>query len=217
MSNLFKLVLTLALALTHSPAWAQQEGSEQTSAPTEPSNEEERWAAEKEPSQLEGPEKESSKSESIPADILLMLRSGYGLAGGQVAANGPDLSEVVAGQVPLEFDFGALLRNGLFLGVYLHYGFGVLGSASANACDDVERLSPGTEVDCGAFDIRAGVLLEYHFGAGTKRKAADPWLGMTFGYEHLQSEAAARNAALSATITQSVSGFEYFSGQFGVD
>src|SRR5262245_20773759 len=146
-----------------------------------------------------------------------MLRSGYGLAGGQVAANGPDLSEVVAGQVPLEFDFGALLRNGLFLGVYLHYGFGVLGSASANACDDVERLSPGTEVDCGAFDIRAGVLLEYHLGAETKRKAADPWLGMTFGYEHLQSEAAARNAALSATITQSVSGFEYFSGQFGVD
>jgi hypothetical protein len=134
-----------------------------------------------------------------------------------LTANGPDLSQAVAGQVPIEFAIGALLRNGLYLGVFGQYGFGVLGSASADACDDAERLAPGTEVDCSAFDVRGGVELEYHFGAGKERKAADPWLGMGFGYEVLQWEASARNAAASGTITQAASGVEYFSGQFGVD
>jgi hypothetical protein len=217
MSNIFKRFPALLVLLTSSPAWAQRGGSEQPSAPAQPSSEEERWAAEEEPSQLEGPEKESSKSESIPADALLALRSGYGLAGGKLAADGSDLGEVVAGQVPVELDIGALLRNGLYLGVFLHYGFGVLGSASSNACADAERLLPGTEVDCSAFGVRAGVELQYHFGAGKKRKAADPWLGAGFGYDYLQWDVSARNAASSATITQSAGGLEYFSGHFGVD
>ena len=220
MSRLIRHVLAALVALNFvsSPAWAQGPTASGQSAPAPaPPSEEERWAAEDEPSQLDAPEKDASKPGSIAADFMLALRSGYGLAGGKVAADGADLGDVVSGQVPIQLDLGALLHSGLFIGAFVHYGFGVLGSTTEAACNDAESVAPGTQVDCSASTIRAGVALEYHFGAGKQRKAVDPWLGAGIGYEYLHWDATVTTAGTSGTITQSASGFEYFSGQLGVD
>jgi hypothetical protein len=61
------------------------------------------------------------------------------------------------------------------------------------------------------------VALEYHFGSGKQKKAVDPWLGAGFGYEYLNWDATVTTAGTSGTITQSASGFEFFSAQLGVD
>jgi opacity protein-like surface antigen len=221
LSNHVLILATLsAFSFAPSTAWAQDAAPSNQAEPPPAtlSDEEERWAAEKEPSQLGSAKtKPSLEANSIHADIILALRSGYGVAGGKIAEGGSDLADVLAGQVPLQLDFGVLLESGAYFGAFAQYGFSVLGSRLADSCDEAERRYPGTEVSCSAFDVRAGVVLEYHLGAGKKRKAADPWLGLGIGFEHVSWKVAAKDEVSEAIVTQSASGFEFVSGHFGVD
>ena len=223
MSNLPRRVLVLValvgLPFTAPPALAQRNepsNQEEPSSAT-PSTEEERWAAEEEPSQLEPPKAQSSEPTGIPADVVLALRGAYGVPGGRFAEGGSDLSDAIAGLASVQLDIGALLENGLYFGAYVQYGFGVLGSEIAGACDEAERVQPGTEVSCSASDIRAGIAFEYHHGAGKNRKPFDPWLGVGTGIESVRWQVAAQDGASAATLTQTAMGFEYVSGHFGVD
>jgi hypothetical protein len=213
------LVALVGLPFTAAPALAQrgEPSTQDESSSAAPSTEEERWAAEREPSQLEPQEEQSSESAAIHADALLALRGAYGVPGGRFAEDGSDVSDAIAGLAAVELDIGALLENGLYLGVYGQYGFGVLGSEIADACDEARRVQPGTDISCSASAIRGGVALEYHHGAGKKRKPVDPWLGVGTGLEHVSWQVAAQDAASAATLTQSATGFEYISGHLGVD
>lgn len=213
------LVALVAFACTAAPALAQRGEPPNQGDPSSatPSTEEDRWAAEEEPSQLEPQKEQSSDSVEIPADAVLALRGAYGVPGGKLAEDGSDLSDAIAGLAAVQLDLGALLENGLYFGLYGQYGFGVLGSEIADACDEAERVQPGTEVSCSASAIRAGIAIEYHHGAGKKRKPVDPWFGVGTGLEFVSWRVAASDAALAATLTQSATGFEYVSGHFGVD
>jgi hypothetical protein len=211
------LLALLALPFTPSPAWAQRgQPQNQGESSTQTLSEEDRWAAEDDPSQLEPEKQKSSEPPKIPAAAVLGVRSAYGLPGGSIA-QGSDLADAMAGQVAFQLDFGILLESGLYFGAFGQYGLGLLGSAIADSCDEAERVYPSVEVSCSAYDIRGGVVLEYHHGAGKKRKPVDPWLGVGFGMEFASFRVAAQDSASAAVLTQSVTGFEYLSAHFGVD
>jgi hypothetical protein len=223
------LVTVAAPEFVASPALAQEATPGEVAQPS--TDEEDRWAAEREPSQLEPVKKEEQASDplNIPADVVVGLRTGYGLAGGKIAESGSDLMKVVAGQVPIQLEFGALLDSGFYIGVYGQYGFGFLGSTLADACDEAERAYPGTDVSCRTWNIRAGLAFEYHPGARKEHKPShpsrrgnapsqiNPWFGLGTGFEYLAWKVAASDGSSAATATQSVSGFEFVSGHFGAD
>jgi hypothetical protein len=213
------LVALFAHPLTPLSAMAQDDQPSKQAEPSSetPSTEEDRWAAEEEPSQLEPPEKQTSESTQFPADVILGLRSGYGFSGGRLSEDGSALSDAVAGQVPIQLDIGALLENGLYFGAYGQYGFGVLGSTIADACNEAQSAYPSAEISCSASDVRVGIAFEYHHGAGKKRKPFDPWFGIGSGFEFVSFKVAAQDGDSAATLTQSAEGFEYISGHLGVD
>lgn len=131
------------------------------------------------------------------------LRLGYGLPFGELRQNS-DLNDVIGGQIPLWLDVGYRLNPALFLGAYVQYGFGFVGDAIDEACDESD------EVDCSATDIRLGLQLHYHLAP---QSTANPWVGIGVGYEwmSLGLEAEGQEAVFTS------SGFEFFNLQMGLD
>jgi hypothetical protein len=131
------------------------------------------------------------------------LRVGYGLPFGELRADS-DLNDGISGQIPLWLDVGYRLNPALFLGGYVQYGFGFVGGAIDESCDDTDG------VDCSATDIRLGLQLHYHIAP---RSTANPWLGLGVGYEwmSLGVEAGGDEAVFTS------SGFEFINLQAGLD
>ncbi len=116
----------------------------------------------------------SAATRAAPDDdgILFGLRGGWAIPFGDVVRDAP-LSELVDGKVPLWLEVGYRF-NGYFRST-LYF-----------------ELAPMSLVDCptgaacSAFDVRSGLLFQLH---PAPRSWLDPWLGVGFGFEHIQATA----------------------------
>jgi hypothetical protein len=150
---------------------------------------------------IAGPQ--SAFAEEHSSGLEAGLRLGYGLPFGELRQDS-DLSDGISGQLPLWLDVGYRLNPEIFVGVYVQYGFGFVGGAIDDGCDDSD------EVDCSATDVRLGVQLHYHIAP---RSEANPWVGLGLGYEwmSLGVEAEGQEAVFTS------SGFEFLNLQAGLD
>ena len=122
----------------------------------------------------------------------LGARAGFGMRYGSAG-------EEKDWQVALGLDVGYRIDPLLFLGVYLQYGI---------VNDDASSRS--------VRDIRAGLQGHLH---AMPRARLDPWLGVGFGYERLQStdEDTHYPSGEKTPSTEHFSGFEWLQLQVGVD
>ena len=163
-----------------------------------------------------------SPDASADAKFELGLRTGYGVPFGKVYDgegndSGDDLSEGVAGQIPLWVDAGARIGGKLFVGGYAVYGLGILSDEFSNDCDDADQAADavGGSVSCSASDVRLGAQVQYHFGeAGA---SIDPWVGGGLGYEWLSISEQIEVSGEDADLTLTLHGFEFLNVQFGLD
>jgi outer membrane protein W len=130
------------------------------------------------------------------------LRLGYGIPLGDAAGNA-ELSDGIAGQVPLILDIGYRITPMVFLGVYGQYGFAWLSDNYADGCD-------ATNASCSAHDIRLGIEAQFHFQPLEK---LDPWIGVGIGYEWAGLDVEVGNMEVDTTL----SGFEFINLQAGLD
>lgn len=147
------------------------------------------------------------------AELELGLRTGYGLPFGKATgAATADLNEAIAGQVPLWLDLGARLNHRFYVGGYLAYGIGILGSTLADQCDLGE--SQGFDVSCSAHDWRFGAQFQYHIG-----DLAQPhgWLGAGVGYEIVGYSVSVTQGSQEVTVSASAGGWEFVNLQAGLD
>jgi hypothetical protein len=163
-----------------------------------------------------------SPDASADAKFELGLRTGYGLPFGKVydeegTASGEDLSEGVAGQIPLWVDAGARIGGKLFVGGYVVYGIGILSDEFSNDCDDADQAADafGGSVSCSISDVRLGAQVQYHFGeAGA---SIDPWVGGGLGYEWLSLGQRIELSGEDADLAVTLHGFEFLNVQLGLD
>lgn len=100
--------------------------------------------------------------------------SSSGGTGGTTTTTGSgDLSDSVAGQIPIWVDLGWQFSPKLMAGAYFSYGFVLPSGDLADACD-------AARADCTLSDIRLGLQAQYNFAPG---RGTDPWLGIGVGYE----------------------------------
>lgn len=147
------------------------------------------------------------------------VRVGYGIAFGSTTRTGSDaLNQTIAGQVPIWIDLGYRLLPELFVGLYGHYGLGLVGDELDALCRDLKRpmqfVDPNfvssTAGSCSTSDLSLGAQLHYHPLA---KQPIDPWLGAGFGYEWMWFSAAGQGGSTSVTFH----GFELFNLQAGLD
>ncbi len=140
----------------------------------------------------------TSLAEETPAaehgglGLKVGLGVGYGIPMGD-ALKDEKLSDVYAGEVPLELEVSYRFTHAISAGVYGGYGFGLV-SSSADALDSISAW-------------RLGVQGEYEFG---KVGPALPFAALRVGYvsESLKAKAGG---------TAKVSGWEYFTLIGGAD
>jgi hypothetical protein len=144
------------------------------------------------------------------------LRTGYGVPLGKATADASlDMSEAIAGQIPIWLEAGARIRERVFLGAYFSYGFGFLGSTYSDACHDAATAATSrVELTCSSSDLRLGALALYHFGQPREIHA---WLGGGIGYEFWSLNQSIANGTQSADLSSTAHGFEVLSIQFGGD
>jgi hypothetical protein len=145
--------------------------------------------------------------EPVPGTELAM-RLGFGLPLGDVdshhALAGPGndpLGQTIGSMVPIWIDGGYRWSPRWFVGGFLAFAPGFLGSALSSAC-------AARSIDCSVFDLRAGADVQYH---QAPRKRVDPWLGAGLGYEWLTIGLSQGANPLWA------SGFELVNLQAGLD
>lgn len=147
--------------------------------------------------------------------IELGGRTGFGLPLGSASAGtGDDFDLYTAGQVPFWFDLGVHFAEHFSAGMYLSYGFGILSDEWSELCEGVEAASPGLDITCSSSDVRLGVQFHAHILPGS---VVDPWVGVGTGWEWLSITQRASSGFQSASRTFSMSGFEMFNLQAGVD
>jgi hypothetical protein len=139
------------------------------------------------------------KEEQHGFELGVRIAYGIPLGGATKAQNSldedVDLSDVVAGLLPIQLDLGYRINNHLFVGGYGSYAFGF----KPDLCDDspVECDSP-SQVRVGG-EVLFNVLPVTH--------AMSPWIGAGIGYEWL-------NGPVS---DGQLHGMEFFNVQAGVD
>ncbi len=110
------------------------------------------------------------------------LRLGWSVPSGRASgASGDTLAGRYSSQFPLIFDLGAKVSERVFVGGYLHFGFGTNGSDATveRQCTDRDN-NLDNNIRCGAFGFHMGVLAQYSFAPAAK---VDPWIGYGIGFE----------------------------------
>jgi hypothetical protein len=146
------------------------------------------------------------------------VRTGYGIAFGKiqgastrtvgsmtVTARDVDVNDFYVGMIPIWIDVGIFATQDLMLGLYGHYGVGLIA--------DPERpRDPGCppSTDCSGSVVRVGIHGQYHLSRG---QALDPWFGVGFGYER----ASVTLNSAGGEVTATMSGVEFVNFQAGVD
>jgi hypothetical protein len=94
---------------------------------------------------------------------------------------GDKLARRYAWQVPFALDLGAKVTRFVFVGGYLHLGFGAEGSDARveDLCDDDDE-DWENDVGCSAVSVRLGLEAQYHFEPAARM---NPWLGYGIGFE----------------------------------
>jgi hypothetical protein len=140
-------------------------------------------------------------------------RTGFGLPFGKsTGVAGADFDELSGGQVPLWFDLGMHFSDHFTVGMYLSYGIGIPSDEFSRACDEAELL--GFDSSCSSSDVRLGAQFLFHI---LPANLIDPWVGVGTGWEwfSLTQRISAGGESASGTVT--VSGWEMFNLQAGVD
>lgn len=131
----------------------------------------------------ESPEPSKPDPNAPPAErkgVQFALRAGYAHPLGQLTAlEGNAMSVATTGHFALQVDVGGRFAKALYLGGYLGFGVGGVGSVGDGICG-----SAG--ISCGASAVRGGVQARYHFGPAERW---DPWAGFGFGVENLSIHA----------------------------
>ena len=117
------------------------------------------------------------------AQLELAGRLGYQLATGkfaevppeQATTDGLQVSDSVAGEIPIGFELGIRIIPMLALGAYVDFAPGVLSSNVRDDCDALDH-------DCAAFGFHMGLMAHLHF---LPHGAIDPWVGVGVGGEGL--------------------------------
>lgn len=124
--------------------------------------------------------------------VQLGLRTGFGVPLGKYAEvrtlagvrfdDVNALGDDIHGVIPLWIDAGYWLSPRLLVGAYFVYGL-VLPKVAPAA----EPLAGGCPeaFDCSAIGLRAGLQAQYAFSEGG---AVRPWLGLSIGYEWVDTE-----------------------------
>lgn len=106
----------------------------------------------------------------------MAAQTGYSLPLGEVTdEQNEDMDTVSRGQVPLLIDLGYRASPLVFVGAYLGPSWGRLDKPTAVRCDAADDT-------CYQWGFRAGMVALFHL---QPRGDADPWLGVTAGYERL--------------------------------
>jgi hypothetical protein len=204
-----------SLTCTHQIRSAEDE---EKTVPCESSNEQAVMAAlrlsgDKTPRSLGPPHDEAGGARGVPSiaggsdgeqdgSWELAGRVGYGVPFGDRFGGGR-LSEAIKGQIPFWIDGGYRPIPNLMLGLYLQYGAGFLGPAIKNAC-------AANAEHCTIASLALGVQFNYHLAPS---RLADPWVGLGVGAESLLLTDARETMTSKVTLT----GFELFKGQMGID
>jgi hypothetical protein len=142
------------------------------------------------------------------------FRSGFSLPFGDATGAPSDtLRRRYAWQIPIVVDLGAKVTPAIFVGGYLHVGFGSEGSDAQveGYCDDNDS-NLENDVSCSVVTLRIGVEGHYHFQPDQK---VNPWLGYGIGYEAAIQSLTDRQRGYSETNTSSGVTYAQLSG--GVD
>jgi hypothetical protein len=110
------------------------------------------------------------------------FRTGVSIPGGLATGDsGDSLARRYAWQIPFAFDLGAKITRHVYIGSYLHLGFGAEGSDAAveDLCDDDDQ-DLENDVSCNVVTVRLGLDAQYHFAPAA---AMNPWLGYGIGFE----------------------------------
>ena len=142
----------------------------------------------------------ASRAEEQDLNLKLGVGLGYSIPFGD-ASKGEKLSDVAAGEVPVELELSYRFTHAISAGVYGGYGFGLVSSSS------VEGVKASDVID-SITTWRFGVQGEYEFG---KVGPAIPFAALRVGYvtETLNGKNGLENA--------SASGWEYFTLIGGAD
>ncbi len=107
-----------------------------------------------------------------PSDVGFSagVRASFALPFG--AAKSVSLSDVITRAIPLGIEAGYFLDRRLYVGVYVLYGFGTNGNASATCSDP--------NISCSASQWRFGGMAQWHFLPG---RTFSPWAGGALGYD----------------------------------
>lgn len=161
------------------------------------------------------PEYQTYEKRESPIGLEIGGRTGFGLPFGKsTGAAGDDFDLVTAGQVPIWFDLGMHFSRHFSVGMYLSYGIGITPDAISNACDSAEAASAGVDVSCTSSDVRLGLQFHFHI---LPDELVDPWVGLGSGLEWFAMTQRASAGGQSASATFTVSGFEMFNLQAGLD
>jgi hypothetical protein len=144
-------------------------------------------------------------------------RTGFGLPFGKsTGAAGADFDELSGGQVPLWFDLGLHFSEHFTVGMYLSYGSGISSDELGRACDsaEAEAEAVGVDLSCSSSDVRLGAQFLFHI---LPAQLVDPWVGVGTGWEWFSFTQRISAGGESASGTFTVSGWEMFNLQAGVD
>jgi hypothetical protein len=142
----------------------------------------------------------ASRAEEQGLNLKLGVGLGYSIPFGD-ESKGVKLSDVAAGEVPVELELSYRITHAISAGVYGGYGFGLVSSSMVDgvkASDAIDSITTW----------RFGIQGEYEF---EKLGPAIPYAGLRVGYvtESLKEK--------SGGATSSVSGWEYFTILAGAD
>ncbi len=106
----------------------------------------------------------------------MSLSGGYSLALGEATDEvDHDMDDVTRGQIPLLLDVGIRASPVVFVGGYLGPALGHLDKSTSVRCDQDDDT-------CLQWGFRTGLAATFHL---QPRTDADPWLGVTAGYERI--------------------------------
>jgi hypothetical protein len=111
------------------------------------------------------------------------------------------LARRYAWQVPLAVDLGAKVTPSIFIGSYLHLGFGSEGSDTEVSayCDDNDS-NLENDVSCSVVTVRLGI--EGHYQLQPDQRV-NPWFGYGIGFESAIQSLTDRQRGYSETNTSS--------------
>jgi hypothetical protein len=125
--------------------------------------------------------------------------SGYALPVGSTFKGSGDLSDTIAGQVPLRFDIGYRVERHVTIG-----GSVDLGLIVPRACSSASGAS------CSGTDVRLGAMIAFELWP---TRLFDPWLAVGAGFESLHVTRALDGEQLDL----SARGFVLLDAEFGAD